>query len=379
MLGRGNTLRKRKARLAQPSSKLLRMDRLPILFNSTRRRQVTAATFRAAPQLRGTVYQCREYPNGVYIDDHGCVQPHHKYSGTIKSSSSRKRTRAEEEEQPEDKEEEYDEDEDEGEEEDEDEGEEEDEEQESRPSKRRRKQSVDDEDYDEASGSDDDDDEDEDDHEDDEDYDDEDDEDVSALVADSHSYSRHAQQEALRKQQAQQSSVALAYLRSVVAPKLNGLFNGCNGYVASQLWSRTPSFRVLWVLPEISGGDAYGRMSAEHLAIHFPEELEWARDLPEHKAGHTLDAQLCWQWSLNLSGPHYWTCGCGLRCSDVPLANSHNGAPFSPDTCLKMVMRRSRRAGQRSSHEFFLRDAVDADTDMLVVVENSLEEGDEDE
>ena len=53
---------------------------LPILFNSTARRKKTIDNYTAPQHMRNTVYRCREFPNGVYINRYGEVCPDHELS-----------------------------------------------------------------------------------------------------------------------------------------------------------------------------------------------------------------------------------------------------------------------------------------------------------
>jgi len=55
---------------------------LPILLNASRRRSVTLESFVAPPRLRNTVYRCREFPRGIYIDKLGKLRPEHEASGS---------------------------------------------------------------------------------------------------------------------------------------------------------------------------------------------------------------------------------------------------------------------------------------------------------
>jgi hypothetical protein len=61
---------------------------LPKLFNGTRRRPVTPENYLAPDRMRGTVYRCREYPNGVYIDPMGRVNVTHALTGSLADLSS---------------------------------------------------------------------------------------------------------------------------------------------------------------------------------------------------------------------------------------------------------------------------------------------------
>jgi hypothetical protein len=69
-------------------------ENLPTLLNSTRRRKKTIETYIAPVHMRETVYRCQEFPNGVYIDRQGCIQPKHPKSGPP-SQGKRKRTTSE--------------------------------------------------------------------------------------------------------------------------------------------------------------------------------------------------------------------------------------------------------------------------------------------
>ena len=55
---------------------------LPILLNSTSRRVKTLETYIAPRNLRGTVYHCVEFPDGVFINEYGEVCPDHELTGS---------------------------------------------------------------------------------------------------------------------------------------------------------------------------------------------------------------------------------------------------------------------------------------------------------
>lgn len=67
-------------------SKSTMHESLPVLFNNSRKRKRTIDTYRAPPQLRNTVYRCREYPNGVFIDRFGVVCPEETTEPVTKQS-----------------------------------------------------------------------------------------------------------------------------------------------------------------------------------------------------------------------------------------------------------------------------------------------------
>lgn len=53
------------------------------LLNGTTRRPQTVQSYIAPPQLRGTVHPCLEWPNGVYINIYGKIEPDHHLTGTF--------------------------------------------------------------------------------------------------------------------------------------------------------------------------------------------------------------------------------------------------------------------------------------------------------
>jgi hypothetical protein len=54
---------------------------LPRLFNSTRRRKRDITNFVAPEQMRNTVVRSIEFPNGVFVNAYGEVEPNHTKSG----------------------------------------------------------------------------------------------------------------------------------------------------------------------------------------------------------------------------------------------------------------------------------------------------------
>jgi hypothetical protein len=60
-------------------------EKLPILLNSSSRRKKTIETYIAPIQLRNTVYRCREFPKGVYINSFGEVCPNDSRSGVYQT------------------------------------------------------------------------------------------------------------------------------------------------------------------------------------------------------------------------------------------------------------------------------------------------------
>ena len=65
-------------------------DWLPVLLNSTARRKKTIDNYIAHQNLRHTVYRCKEYPSGVYINKYGEICPDDKRSGIYKVIRSSK-------------------------------------------------------------------------------------------------------------------------------------------------------------------------------------------------------------------------------------------------------------------------------------------------
>ena len=55
-------------------------ENLPTLLNSTRHRKKTIENYIAPVHMRETVYRCKEFPNGVYINRQGIVIPDHPQS-----------------------------------------------------------------------------------------------------------------------------------------------------------------------------------------------------------------------------------------------------------------------------------------------------------
>lgn len=60
---------------------------LPKLLNSTRSRPVTLESYVAPPSLRNVVYECVEFPGGVFIDKYGKIQPDHLRPGKSTSKT----------------------------------------------------------------------------------------------------------------------------------------------------------------------------------------------------------------------------------------------------------------------------------------------------
>ncbi len=56
-------------------------DELPVLLGGSSRRPKTIENYVAPPHLRDTVYRCREYPRGVYINPYGEICPNDHRSG----------------------------------------------------------------------------------------------------------------------------------------------------------------------------------------------------------------------------------------------------------------------------------------------------------
>lgn len=60
---------------------------LPFLYNQTRTRKVDPAKF-IHPSIRSTVHRCKEYPGGIFIDEHGKPQENHPDTGMYKRLKS---------------------------------------------------------------------------------------------------------------------------------------------------------------------------------------------------------------------------------------------------------------------------------------------------
>ena len=56
-------------------------EELPCLLNGTKRRKPTLESYVAPANMRDTVYRCREFPKGIYIDRFGKAQPNDKRTG----------------------------------------------------------------------------------------------------------------------------------------------------------------------------------------------------------------------------------------------------------------------------------------------------------